>query len=177
MKLIREMKVKLEKGGNVLKIKKLFFTIVISSLWITGCTNGIGEMDNKVAENKNDFPPSMTAMINVQEKEYEIEAGNYRWERKKGLETEVVQTDAASTYQIGENYNAIGLEPNTNINIEIEENPKISVYQWNENDRDKEIILKNNQFSAPSSKGQYIYEVLAKWSNGEVSYTFVVEVI
>lgn len=95
---------------------------------------------------------------------------------KKGSETEVVHTDAASPSQIGENYNAIGLEPNTIINIEIEDNPKISVYQLDENSRDKEVILRNNHLSVPSSKGRYIYDVLAKWPNGEVSYTFVVEV-
>ena len=157
-------------------MKNLFFAIIFFSFLITGCTNGKEEMDNEVEENQNDFPPSMTGMINVNGKEYEMETGNYRWERKKGPETEVVETDAASPYQIGGNFNSISLEPNTNINIEIEDNPKISVYQWNENGRDKEIILKNNQLSAPSSKGQYIYEVIAKWSNGEVSYTFVVEI-
>ncbi|ANX11626.1 hypothetical protein ABE41_006370 [Fictibacillus arsenicus] len=105
-----------------------------------------------------------------------MKAGNYKWKRKKGSETEVVQTDAASPSQKGENYNAIGLGPNTNINIEIEDNPKISVYQWNETGRDKEVTIKNNHLAVPSRKGRYIYEVLAKWSNGEVSYTFVVEV-
>jgi hypothetical protein len=159
-----------------LKIKNIFFVIVISSLCLTGCTIGTVRTANQVKENKDDFPPSMTGLINVKGKEYAMKAGNYKWERKKGSETEVVQTDAASPSQIGENFNAIGLEPNTNINIEIEDNPKISVYQWNENGRDKEVILKNNHLSVPSSKGRYIYEVLAKWSNGEVSYTFVVKV-
>lgn len=159
-----------------MKIKNIFFAIVISSFWITGCTIGTDGKDKQVEESKNDFPPSMTGLINVNGKEYEMKAGNYKWERKKGSETEVVQTDAASPSQIGENFNAIGLEPNTNINIEIEGNPKISIYHWNENGRDKEVVLKNNHLSVPSSKGRYIYEVFAKWSNGEVSYTFVVEV-
>ena len=133
-------------------------------------------MDNDVEENQKDFPPSMAGLINVNGKEYGMKSGNYSWERKKGLETEVVQTDAASPYQIGKSFNVIRLEPNTNIIIEIEENPKLSVFLWNENGRDKEIILKNNQLTAPTNKGEYIYEVLAKWSNGEVSYTFVIEI-
>jgi hypothetical protein len=157
-------------------VKKLLFSIVIASLWLTGCTIGTVGTNNQMEENEEDFPPSMTGIINVQGKEYEMEAGNYKWERKKGSETEVVQTDAASPYQIGENYNAIGVEPNTNIKIEIEDNPKLSLYHWNENGIEKEAILKNNVLSVPSSKGRFIYEVLAKWSNGEVSYTFVVEV-
>jgi hypothetical protein len=159
-----------------LKINNIIFAIIFSSLLLTGCTIGTVRTDNQVENNKDDFPPSMTGLINVKGKEFSMKAGNYKWERKKGSETEVVQTDAASPSQIGESFNAIGLEPNANINIEIEDNPKISVYQWNENGRDKEVILKNKSLSVPSNKGRYIYEVLAKWSNGEVSYTFAVEV-
>lgn len=157
-----------------MKVKNAFFAIVIASLWLTGCTIGTTGTSNQMEE--NDFPPSMTGLINVQGKEYEMEAGNYKWERKKGSETMVVQTDAASPNQIGEYYKPIELEPNTNINIEIEDEPKISVYKWNENGINKEVTLKNNILYVPSSKGRYIYEVLAKWPNGEVSYTFVVEV-
>jgi hypothetical protein len=159
-----------------LKINNIIFAIIFSSLLLTGCTIGTVRTDNQVENNKDDFPPSMTGLINVKGKEFSMKAGNYKWERKRGSETEVVQTDAASPSQIGESFNAIGLEPNANINIEIEDNPKISVYQWNENGRDKEVILKNKSLSVPSNKGRYIYEVLAKWSNGEVSYTFAVEV-
>jgi hypothetical protein len=159
-----------------LKVKKLFLAIIFVSFWLTGCTIGTTGTNNQMEENEEDFPPSMMGLINVQGKEYEMEAGNYKWERKKGSETMVVQTDAASPNQIGEYYKAIGLEPNTNIKIEIEDNPNISVYQWNENGRDKEVTLKNNHLAVPLSKGRYIYEVLAKWPNGEVSYTFVVEV-
>lgn len=159
-----------------MKINNIIFAIIFSSLLLTGCTIGTVRTDNQVENNKDDFPPSMTGLINVKGKEFSMKAGNYKWERKRGSETEVVQTDAASPSQIGESFNAIGLEPNANINIEIEDNPKISVYQWNENGRDKEVILKNKSLSVPSNKGRYIYEVLAKWSNGEVSYTFAVEV-
>lgn len=123
-----------------------------------------------------DFPPAMTGFIYVNGKKYEMTAGNYKWERKVGSDTEAVKTDAASPSQIAESFNPIGIEQNTNIYIEIQDHPKIYVYQWYENDRDKEVILKNNQIAVPSSEGRYIYEVLAKWSNGEVSYTFVVEV-
>lgn len=159
-----------------MKVKNVFFAIIIASLWLTGCTIGTTGTVNQMEESEEDFPPSMTGLINVQGKEYEMKAGNYKWERKKGSDTEVVQTDAASPYQIGENYKAIGVEPNTNIKIEIEDNPKISVFQWNENGRVKEVTLTNNYLAVSSSKGRYIYEVLAKWLNGEVSYTFVVEV-
>lgn len=105
----------------------------------------------------------MKEFITINETEYEMVWGNFRWEKKKGLETQVVQSDVASPYQIAENYSVINLEQETIIYIE--KNPNISVYLWNENGREKEINLKTNQFSAPSSKGQHIYEVFAKWRN------------
>lgn len=155
-----------------MKVKNRLVALIISLLVLTGCTlNTLGE-DKQLDE----FPPSMTGFVHVKEKKYEMQAGNYRWERKKGFDTDVVTTDAASPNQIGENFKAIELQPNANMKMEIEESPKISVYQWDESGRDKEVNVKNNQLSAPLSKGRYIYEVLAKWPNGEVSYTFVVEV-
>ena len=158
----------------VLKLKHLILLIIVfSSLWITGCSNET----NKVGEGKeNEFPPSMTGLIQINETEYEMIVGNYKWVRKQGLETQVVQTDAASPYQIAQNVKAIILEVSSNIKIDIEGNPEISVYLWNENGREKEVKVDKNQLSVPTSKGQYIYEVLAKWSNGEVSYTFVIEI-
>ncbi len=102
--------------------------------------------------------------------------GGFRWERKQGSGTQIVQTDAASSYQIAENFKAFALEQDQKITIEIEENPELVIYLWNKNGREKEITLTDNQITAPTSKGRYIYEVLAKWTNGEVSYTFFVEV-
>jgi hypothetical protein len=163
-----------------MKIQFTFFTfILILSLITVGCSNEkltIEEKNSNELIDEYGFPPSIPGYIKVNETEYEMEAGNYRWERKHGLDTQVIQTDAASPSQIAENFKAIILDQSTNINIEIEGNPKISINLWNKNGIEKEVKLNNNQLLSPSSKGQYIYEVLAKWSNGEISYTFVAEV-
>ncbi|KZE69147.1 hypothetical protein AWM68_02445 [Fictibacillus phosphorivorans] len=155
-----------------MKTKFIRLFTVFTLLWLTGCTINTAGKDKEF----DDFPPVMAGYMDVKGKKYEMQQGNYRWERKKGSDTEVVTTDAASPNQIGESFRAIKVQPNATVNIEIEENPKISVYQWNESGREKEVNVKNNQLAVPSSKGRYIYEVLAKWSDGEVSYTFGVEV-
>ncbi|MGI2326712.1 hypothetical protein [Planococcus sp. YIM B11945] len=158
-----------------MKIRHSLLTIT-SILLLTGCTNASNEMATVVEEVSTDFPPKMAGLVNIEGEIYEMEEGNSRWERKKGAETETVLTDAPSPSKLAEDFPAIALEPSTNIVIEIEGNPKQRVYLWTEEDRDKDIVLENNQFTAPSSKGRYTYEVLANWKNGEVSYTFVVEV-
>ncbi|WP_282172377.1 hypothetical protein [Cytobacillus firmus] len=52
----------------------------------------------------------------------------------------------------------------------------MKVFLWNETGKEKEIMLEDDQITVPADKGKYIYEVLAEWKNGEISYTFVAEV-
>ncbi|MDX8363311.1 hypothetical protein [Cytobacillus sp. IB215316] len=151
----------------------LFVIIVFSSFWITGSSN---EMFKDTEGRGEEFPPSMSGKININETDYEMLVGNYKWERKQGLYTQVVQTDAISPYQIADNFESVRVEPNDKINIQIEGNPQITVYLWNENGREMEVMLNDKQVLIPNSKGHNIYEVLAKWPDGELSYTFVLEV-
>ena len=118
---------------------------------------------------KDEFPPAIIGFVKINETRYKMTKGNFKWE--KGNET--VQTDAASPSQIAENFKPIIAEPNSKATIEIEQNPNLSIYLWDS--EEVKLASKGNQFFVPSIKGQYIYEVVAKWSNGEVSYTFVVE--
>lgn len=159
-----------------MKSKQLFFVIVLFLFCITGCTTPFDGNGQKTEEKENDFPPTVSGFIKIEGVRFEMKPGNYRWERKKGLETEAVTTDAASPYQIGEGFEAIEVKPGVDMAIEIKDKPKLSVFPWNRDGSGKEVILDNNRLSAPASKGRYIYEVLAKWSNGKISYTFVVEV-
>ena len=157
---------------NVKRI--LFFIMTILSVFlIVGCSGGINQVSGK---EDIDFPPSMTGLIQVNEAEYEMKAGGYRWERKTASGMEVVRTDAATPNQIGEEIEAIRIEPNSTITIEIDENPEIDVYLWNANGKEKAVPVHNKEISAPNHVGTYIYEVVATWSTGEVSYTFVVDV-
>ncbi|WP_285395750.1 hypothetical protein [Lysinibacillus sp. fls2-241-R2A-57] len=154
---------------------KHFFVIILmfSIFLITGCSNNV---DKGTEDIDNEFPPSYTGLIIINGTEYQMEKGGYKWERKKVLGTEVVQTDHASPNQMAEHMESISTIPNQKVYIKIEGNPDIKVYLWNEKGLEKEIEQKANQIIVPSSKGKYIYEVLAEWTNGTISYTFVVEV-
>ncbi|HSO56864.1 MAG TPA: hypothetical protein VLQ66_01400 [Paenisporosarcina sp.] len=155
----------------------LFALLVFSLLWLSGCTNG--QVNAGVDVNTGseiEFPPTISGAIKIDDTKHELKAGGFRWERKQGSDTQTIQTDAASPYQIAENFKAIAIEPNQKITIDIEKNPQLVVYLWNNNEIEKEIKLNEHQITAPASTGRYIYEVVATWPNGEVSYTFVVEV-
>lgn len=158
-----------------MKLKQLLFFIMtsLSVFIIVGCSGGIDQVSGK---EDADFPPSMIGLIQVDEAEYEMKAGGYRWERKTGSGMEVVRTDAAAPNQIAEEIEAILIEPNSTITIEIDDSPEINVYLWNANGKEKAVPVHNNGISAPNHVGTYIYEVVATWSTGEISYTFVVDV-
>lgn len=145
--------------------------LAFSILFISGCSNIF--LSRSVVQ-ESEFPPSMTGLIKVNGTSYEMEEGGYRWERSLGLETEMVTTDHASPYQMAEHIQPITLKPNEKVEIKIEEDPDITVYLWNEQGRESEVQHVENTITAPSSAGQYIYEVSAEWLNGTVSYVFVI---
>lgn len=152
-----------------MKSRSILFLILI--VFLTGCgkTAGKGTEDNKL------FPPDEQGFVVMNEKKYKMEKGNYYWEVKKGSNTEVTQTDAASPNQIAQNVEAIPAPPDTEMSFKLVGDPTITAYLWNEQDREKEIELHDEKFRTPTEKGQYIYEVLAEWENGEISYTYVIE--
>ncbi|MGE7602444.1 hypothetical protein ACQKL5_08010 [Peribacillus sp. NPDC097675] len=157
-----------------MRLKYFFIMILILSiLSVMGCSNNV---DKTIEDIDSEFPPSLNGLIVINGKEYQVESGSYRWERKKGLKTEVVQTDHASPYQMAEHIESISTKPNQKVDIKIEGNPNIQVYLWNKKGREIEIEHKDNQLTLPSSKGKYIYEALAEWTNGTISYTFVLEI-
>lgn len=162
---------------NVRLLKSIVCTCLI--LGIFGCS--VKGDKGKIVEKTNtslheykysndEFPPDITGTVKVNGKAYEMAKGGYYW--RKGNRN--VQTDASGPMQLAEKYEAIEIEPGSTLTIEVEQTPQLSSILWSSNE--KEEILKDNQLTVPSKKGRYIYEILAKWSNGEVSFTFVVEV-
>ena len=129
----------------------------------------------KFSYKNEEFPPELTGFIRSGESRYEMANGGYSWSKGNLMETQTVQTDYAGPTQIGENFEAIVLDPGSQVSIEIEQDPDLSLFLWVSNDKSEAI--EGNEITVPANKGRYIYEVVAKWSNGEVSFTIVIEVI
>ncbi|WP_417898173.1 hypothetical protein ABN702_18225 [Bacillus haimaensis] len=146
-----------------------FFLLLLLALAGCGKTGETDAAGNKI------YPPDEQGYVVIDGEEKKLEKGNYSWEVKKGLTTEVTQTDAASPNQIAENVEAITAPPDTEMSFKLVGDPTFKVYLWNKQDREKEIELQEGKFRTPTEKGRYIYEVLAEWENGEISYTYVIE--
>ncbi|MGI8313879.1 hypothetical protein [Halobacillus mangrovi] len=155
----------IEEGINIKTVK--YLSIILLSLTIvTGC------MKDSVDEE----PPDLT--VNIEQKDFPAVKGTYTWETKGLFSNEAVIADAAAPYQIAEDMNIETVKPggNATLNFSDDSNPKINTYTWKDQRRSKELEVNHNKISLPSKRGKYVVEVMAHWSNGESSYTFLVEV-
>ncbi|MGY3718030.1 hypothetical protein ACWE42_21175 [Sutcliffiella cohnii] len=151
-------------------MKKL--VVLIAFLFLVGCSSGSSPFDESIDE-----VDSSGGSVIVNEKAYHMEPGGYRWERKTLSGTEVVMTDAASPNQIAESMEPIQVKKGETVSFQFEkEKANLTVYLWSETERLNEVELEDNTFHIPDETGYYIYEVVAQWRNGEVSYTFTCEV-
>jgi hypothetical protein len=147
-----------------------FLLIFLTLILFAGCSNRI------ISSTEEEFPPTRKGVILASGEEFPLEAGGYSWERKKGLETESITTDHASPLQMAEQITPITVHAQEKIQIQIEKDPSIRIYIWNENGRGNEVEVSSNHMISPPDNGSYLYEVKAEWENGSVSYTFVLKV-
>lgn len=134
------------------------------SLMLIGCG-----LQNVSKENQT----PVSGKIIVENSEYEMMAGHYNW---KGENTKIKRVNNVSPIEIAKDFETLTVEKNKKIELIIEDNPDLTVYQWNEDGDSKEVDLTENYITVPSESGYFIYEVVGKWSDGEVSYIFDVEI-
>lgn len=147
-----------------MEIRKLLFILISIALFIiSGCSS-------------SSEPPD--AIVTVNDKNIELSKGSYHWEEKGIFSKKAIIADAASPYQIAKQLEAITIDQSSVANIKFSDNsnPTLNAYLWKEKGRGKGLSLKENQITLPTQTGKYVIEVIAKWSNGDASYTFVVEV-
>lgn len=151
-------------------MKKWIYIIGLSLLllYIGGCTNG---------ELKE--PPSIIIKINGEE--LESAKGGYEWSVEKWFTTETTNVDAMTPTQIAEELKLRAGKVNKDsvaaISFNDRSKPELQVFLWNEKKVVKELPISGQEITLPSEKGRHVIEVRGKWSNGEASYTFAVEVI
>lgn len=121
-------------------------------------------------------PPE--AAIKINSKDIELERGSYQWTSRYMLSYNTVGTDAASPSQMAEHIKAVQINKKSFGLLSFKSHfpPEIHAYLWKKEDRGKELTIKNNQLTLPTEKGRHVIEIEAQWQNGDVSYTFVVEV-
>ena len=107
---------------------------------------------------ENQIP--ISAKINVQQTEYEMITGKYVWDGKKA---NIRSLNNDSVIELAKDFETLTVEKNTDIEIVIEDNPCLTVFEWNENEEANKITIRDNKITIPSKAGVYVYEVKAKW--------------
>lgn len=137
-------------------------------------------VDGETTGREIDSPPR--AIIEVNNDNVVISSGNYQWERKESYNNEdigvAVIACGAAPIEIAEKMEPIKVPKATKATVKFidDSQPQINAYLWEENKRGNELSLNNNQITLPTETGRHIIEILAKWPNGEASYTLVIEI-
>ncbi len=153
-------------GGIDVKNKKYVFAIFMLFLLIaTGCS----------IETKKE-PPE--AMVKINGESINAAKGTYQWETKGVFSKEAVIADAAAPFQIAKDLKATVVEQSSEAVIEFSDGsePQLHAYLWEGEERGEVLPLKQHHLTLPAEQGEYVVEINAEWSNGDSSYTFVVEV-
>lgn len=137
--------------------------VLLFCLLLLGCASSTTPADQTIKS----IPD---VAITIEDETYTFTHGSYYLETKGRVE----QTDAASPNQIAEELEPIFASSFSKVTIDLEGDPNLSVYEWDENERLHEITLEKNSFSLSKEQKKTIYEVCSEWPNAEASYTFVV---
>lgn len=149
--------------------KTYLIFIVIWLLIVTGCTTKVSDTE----------PPQAKVLVN--NKKILLKRGGYHWTTEVGNFFNSNQTtiaDAASPNQIAQKFIASSVKKGSEATIEFSNHskPKLTYQFWEDDQSGKPIIVEDNKIQLPTTLGQHIIEVHATWSNGDASYTFLIEV-
>lgn len=148
---------------NKVAITSLFFFLLV------GCNQ---EKVNVSTPNDEQVPVSGSIVVN--DKKYEMSVGEYEWNGDDGAH--ITKTNSYSPKEVAKEFDDLTLEKGTKVKILLKNNPKLTVYQLNQNNQKEKITIKNNRIEVSSKSGYYLYEVSGKWPHGKATYLFDVNI-
>ena len=142
---------------------KKISSIILVILVLVGC--------NQATESRK--VPHAEGKVFLEDNAYTMILGEYEW-IEDNLEQRKI--NIVSVEEIAEAFDTLDVTKGSKLRIEIGENPRtISVNQW-DGDTSVNVELINNEIPLPSIAGHYIYEVIAEWDKGRITYVFDVNV-
>ena len=135
------------KGTKFIVLTFMLFTLI-------GCSNSI---NSKIPELK----------ITTNHEDVVVIRGGYSWTTHLN-ESEIADTD--SPLQIANDIEGTYVLPESQLKLQFTKVPnRITVLDWHEKGADEWISSKDT-FTTPAEKGTYIFEIIADWEQGTVSY-------
>ena len=145
-------------------MKKIILLMLIV-IFIAGC--------NGIPQPSTDYVQAQGKVI-VGNQDYSMMIDEFVW-KEKDFETR--KLNDSNIYDLADEFNTLEVEKDDKLKIEVEQNPSsIIVNQWNEDGTSQTVELKENEITLPSKEGNYIYEVMAEWNEGKISYVFDINI-
>lgn len=120
-------------------------------------------------------PP--TPIITVEGQKVEWVQGSYCWEELfKGVCADMISPPELIKFQELE---PVVVSPQSQLKIEFKKEPKentLRVDKWLTNGEIENVPVSDNVIQLPKERGIYVYDVSARWDNGDSSYAFAIEV-
>ena len=145
-------------------MSKLLLLFIISIILI-GCS----QVNREEASSKY-----LDGKIIVDNKEYNLIHGYYTYKDK---DVEINMLSPFTPIEAADQFDNLKAKKSSTIEIKLEnKTTNITLYQWYEDGAVEEVILDRNILTVPAEEGYYIYEVVGKWSNGETTLVFDIDV-
>lgn len=143
-------------------IMKRIFLVIITIFSLAACQT----LDEGVKA------PSGEIIVNQQK--YEMKYLKYEWIDGN---VEIRTPDTRTVDEAIESYKKFSVKKGDKLKLQFEKMPdNVTVNQYNSKDEQETVDIVDNIITAPSTQGDYSYEVIAQWENGStVSYIFSIE--
>lgn len=115
--------------------------------------------------------------VTIEEMKVEVIQGSYCWEGV--FKKECVDTFSPPELVKHQHVKAFVTSSESEIKIQFKNEPlenSLGVNVWRDSGIVERVLINEHSFTAPKSKGVYIYEVFARWDKGNSSYVFMIEV-
>lgn len=157
---------------RILKIFSMLFIVIL--VVMLGCSStGIKTSSNTKSELKN----TPTLKVSYQGKNIEAKRGTSSWavENSDGTKT-ITNAGSSSPTELVKGSTPITVVPKATLTLDFSDKPNNTIVNiWRGNDSIEQEIT-DSKVTAPETAGVVIYEVIATWSQGTVTYAFSVKV-
>lgn len=147
-------------------MKKIMLFVVIV-ICMSGC-------------NRIPLPSSSSVYVQPQgkvivgNKDYRMVIGEFEW---KEVDFEARKVSDSDVCELADQFPTIEVVEENKLTLDIEQGPSsIMVNQWDEDGTIVETELLDNEIILPEDAGYYIFELIAEWNEGEITYVFDVDI-
>ncbi|QCR33732.1 hypothetical protein [Lysinibacillus sp. SGAir0095] len=143
---------------------KKILILIFSVICISGC-NVLSSFDT--------FEPIEGKVVS-DNKEYTMIIGDFGWVEE---DFEANKKSLLDKKGLADEFDTLELEKGTKIKIEFDESPlSLKMSEEGEDGIINSIDIREDEITLPTNEGYYIYEVNAKWDEGNISYVFDVNI-